>query len=71
MTSWDYRVLHDGQKYWVGEVYYENDKPESYTGGAAILDFWGTLEDLAATFELAGGAFEKPCLRVKDGKIVE
>lgn len=32
---WNYRILHDGTDYYIGEVYYDaDDNPHSYVGGS-------------------------------------
>lgn len=73
MSSWNYRILHDGKRWWIGEVYYDvGMKPVSYTENASALDGWERQEDLVTTHRLVSFALEKPYLRVyEDGRITE
>lgn len=62
---WNYRVLHDGTKYWIGEVYYDRTgKPEGYTEPSNDLYDADRLEDLTTTARLVSFALEKPVLKV-------
>lgn len=72
-TSWNYRIIQDGERWYIGEVYYAEDgKPEGYTETGDALDGWDRQEDLITTYRLIGQALDKPYLRVAaDGSLTE
>ena len=70
---WNNRVLWDGEEYWVGEVYYQEDcsiymwtSKESDPVGA-----WGDFIDLNNCVHYVVGALDKPVLDVRDPKNVK
>lgn len=70
---WNYRIITDGTKYWVGEVYYDRgNKPEAYTDALSGSVEFDRLEDMTTTMRLVSFALDRPVLRVdKDGNIFE
>jgi hypothetical protein len=73
MSTWNYRILNDGNNWWISEVYYDNEgKPEGYIESAESLSNWSRQEDLVTTHRLMGFALDKPFLRVAaDGSLTE
>lgn len=73
MGTWNYRILNAGDRWWIGEVYYDDaGKPVSYTESGGSLDGWSRQEDLVTTYRLVGFALDKPFLRVReDGSLTE
>ena len=69
VAYWNYRMLHDGDKYWIGEVYYDRGgKPHGYTENNSMDIFeWDNLADLRGTYRLVGFALDKPVLKVDPG----
>lgn len=64
VTYWNNRVLHDGNTYWIAEVYYDDtDTPISYTTGDPIGD-WQNYAELANTTNQVASALTKPILKV-------
>lgn len=65
--GWNYRVLTDGEQWWVAEVYYDKDgNPTGCTDGEGILTEWETEDELHATILHVVEAFAKPVLDVAD-----
>jgi hypothetical protein len=64
-SYWNYRVLTDGENYWIGEVYYdESGEPDAHTGPLSDPLNYDRFEDLTTTVRLMAFALEKPILRV-------
>jgi hypothetical protein len=64
VTHWNNRVLHDGNTYWIAEVYYDDtDTPISYTTGDPIGD-WQNYAELANTTNHVAKALTQPILKV-------
>lgn len=70
---WNYRVLHDGEKYWIAEVYYDrSNTPDSYTEPVSGSIQFDRLEDMQTSFRLMSFALDRPVLRVdRSGKLSE
>ena len=63
--SWSYRILHDGKRFWVGEVYYDGSgRPESYTDPSVDTLCWDNLEDLRGTIDKIGSDCARPVIQV-------
>lgn len=61
---WNYRIIFNGETYWIGEVYYDHDgRMEAFTDGR-VLDDWDRLEDLMTTVTLVAEALKRPVVRV-------
>lgn len=69
---WNYRVLRDGDVYFIGEVYYDTEgTPETYCD-VDLRDCEGRLEDLVTTVKLLAFAVDRPYLQiVGDRRLVE
>ena len=68
---WNYRVLSDSAKAWVGEVYYDSDgKPIAYTDPSIDTLNWESLDELRNTVRLISLALDKRVLLVVDSEIV-
>jgi len=63
-SSWNYRILFDGTDYWIGEVYYEGEKPIGYTGASKSTLCWDNLSELRGTIDLIVKDSASPVLRV-------
>lgn len=72
-VCWNYRIIQDGERWYIGEVYYDADgKPDGYTETGNSMDGWERQEDLVTTHRLVGFALDKPYLRVNlDGSLTE
>lgn len=63
--SWNYRILYDGDNYWIGEVYYdEADTPYGYTDASKDTLAWDDLSELQGTLDYVAQAKTRPVLRV-------
>ncbi|AID58877.1 hypothetical protein PBI_GAIA_58 [Mycobacterium phage Gaia] len=79
--TWNYRVVKEHAQntlgdiypfYGIREVYYEEKSGQAtLASDNPNLDFWEDIDDLRKTWELIGGAFDKPVLTIKNGKLVE
>ena len=58
--TWDYRVLKEGDRYWVGEVYYDGDTPEMYSG--PFEPYGESPDELKDDLEKQLRAFDKEIL---------
>lgn len=75
--SWNYRVVKDGESFNITEVYYDkNGEPTGYAVfdraekfHIDILTGWDSYGDLKGTAEKVLGAFDKPVLTLRDGKL--
>ena len=64
MKTWNYRVLYNGIRYWVGEVYYnEHGVAEAYTEGG-VLDDWEQPDELYRTVGMLGEALTQKVIVV-------
>lgn len=68
---WNHRILTDGNKWWIGEVYYDDTKPIGCTNGNGTLADWATEDELRTVALNAVLALTKPPLKVKNNQIVE
>jgi hypothetical protein len=68
-SYWNYRVIFDpgSTSYSIHEVYYENDKPCSWSENG-ICPFGESLEELSEDFEMMKKAFSEPILEIKSDK---
>lgn len=64
--SWNYRIVNDGRKYWVAEVFYDrNGKYLSHTGPHYNpTSYWETEDEVRGTVEKITAALNKPILTV-------
>jgi len=73
MHYWNYRIITDGKRHWVGEVYYDRaDRAVGYMDSeSGTLDDWQSLEELENTIRQVGLALDKPVVFVdEDERIV-
>ena len=70
MTSyWNYRIIFDSRSnsYSIHEVYYNNDKPHSWSENG-ICPFGESLIELQEDFKMMKEAFSMPILEIKTDK---
>jgi hypothetical protein len=66
MTTWNYRLIGDGCRFWVGEAYYdEHGQPKACTEGG-VLDDWDALDELKETVTMVAEALTRPLLILGD-----
>lgn len=66
MTTWNYRVMRNGDLFAIHEVYYdENGKVEGYTQNP-VCPSGESLEELKGDIEYYLEALNKPVLEYKD-----
>lgn len=64
--SWNHRLITDNVRFWVGEVYYDDDgTPLGCTTGG-VLDDWDALDELKETVVQVAEALAKPLLILND-----
>jgi hypothetical protein len=66
MSYWNYRILHDGELFWVGEVYYDdNGIAVGYTDASKDTLRWDDkTELLGAIAKIASDTAKHPVLKV-------
>lgn len=70
MHYWNYRIITNGTRHWVGEVYYDrDDQPIGYTDSeSGTLDDWESLEELQNTIQMVALANDKPVVYVDENE---
>ena len=71
--TWNYRILHEGDEYWIGEVYYNEDgRPDAYTEWPEQIaeGYFDRAEDIITVVTQLARAIKEPVLRVNSAGIV-
>lgn len=66
MSTWNYRIIHDGHTFWVGEVYYDdNGAAVGYTSSSEDTLRWEERSELVAAINrIADDVSRHPVLHV-------
>lgn len=65
MSHWNYRVITDGNQWWIGEVYYdEGGYPVGCTDGQGLLADWDERVELENSVIGMVNAITKPVIEL-------
>lgn len=64
VSHWNHRVVTDGEKWWVGEIYYHGNRIMGCTDGDGLLADWETEEEVRNTVARVAAALDKPSIRL-------
>lgn len=69
---WNYRVITDGNHWWIGEVYYdEGGEPVGCTEGTGLLTDWDNYDEVHNSVLATVTALTKPVIEIVGTRICE